>query len=305
MTVEISAFYKFHSLPRYREVQPALLAFLKSAQVKGSVLLAEEGINGTIAAPNGTLARIMEEISKTTGIGPLDYKTSTANEMPFKRMKVRVKKEIVTIGDVRANPNEVVGAYVRPQDWNKLISDPDTIVIDTRNSYEFRIGTFERAIDPDTDHFSEFPDFVRQKLADRKNARIAMFCTGGIRCEKATSFMKNEGFSDVYHLQGGILKYLELVPRAESLWRGDCFVFDERTAVGHGLEVSDVTMCHGCLEPVTVEDRKSPQYEEGVCCPRCSGKLTEAQKRSNRERQRQVELAAARRRKHLGPADAA
>jgi UPF0176 protein len=301
MTVEIASFYKFADLPRYREMQGALLDSLTSAGVKGSILLAEEGLNGTIAAPVGTMTDVISMVSRITEIGPIDCKHATAASMPFKRMKVRLKKEIVTIGNVRANPTEVVGTYVEPQDWNKLIADPETIVIDTRNAYEFRIGTFKNSIDPSTENFSQFPDFVRQQLADKKGARIAMFCTGGIRCEKATSFMKYEGFENVYHLKGGILKYLELIPRDESLWQGDCFVFDERIAVGHGHSATDVSMCFGCLEPVSAHERLSPLYEDGVSCPRCAKKLSDEQKKSNRERQKQVNLAAARQKRHLGP----
>jgi UPF0176 protein len=301
MTVEIAAFYKFSALPRYREIQPALLAALKSASVKGSILLAEEGINGTIAAPVGTMSDVISTVSRIAEMGPIDCKHATTASMPFKRMKVRLKKEIVTLGNVSANPTKVVGTYVEPRDWNKLITDPQTIVIDTRNAYEFRIGTFKNSIDPSTEHFSQFPDFVRQQLVDKKSARIAMFCTGGIRCEKATSFLKTEGFENVYHLKGGILKYLELIPHDESLWQGDCFVFDERIAVGHGLSASDVSMCFGCLEPVSAQDRLSPLYEEGVSCPRCAKKLSDKQKQSNRERQKQVNLAAAQKKRHLGP----
>jgi UPF0176 protein len=301
MTVEIAAFYKFSPLPNYRDFQSAVLAGLKAARARGSVLLAAEGINGTIAAPEGQIEGIIAEISSITGIGSIEFKKSRALDMPFKRTKVRLKKEIVTIGNVRADPNEVVGTYVEPEQWNVLISDPETIVIDTRNSYECRIGTFTGAIDPGTEHFSQFPDYVRKTLSDKKDARIAMFCTGGIRCEKATSFMMNEGFKNVFHLKGGILKYLEVTPPAESLWQGDCFVFDERVAVGHGLNVSDASMCFGCLEPVTAADRLSPLFEEGVCCPRCVGRLTAKQKSSNRERQKQVTLALQRKQRHLGP----
>jgi len=215
-------------------------------------------------------------------------------------MKVRLKKEIVTIGDVKADPNERVGQYVEAQDWNELISAPDVVVIDTRNAYEFGVGTFKGAIDPGTESFGEFPAFVREQLRADPKTRIAMFCTGGIRCEKATSFMLNEGYENVFHLKGGILKYLEVMPKSESLWDGGCFVFDERVAVGHGLEVMDFTICHGCLKPVSPEDRESPLYEEGVCCPACAASLTEVQKSSNRERQRQVNLASKRGAKHLG-----
>ncbi len=301
MSVQIAAFYKFAPLPDFREVQAPLLEKLKSLRVKGSVLLAEEGINGTIAASHNALPVALNAMSEITGISGIERKFSTAQEMPFKRMKVRLKKEIVTIGNVKANPNHMVGEYIEPEDWNRLISDPDVILIDTRNAYEVGIGSFTNAIDPHTDHFSEFPNFVREKLNANKNAKIAMFCTGGIRCEKASSFMKHEGFENVYHLKGGILKYLEVIPPDESLWQGACFVFDERVAVEHGLKISDHSMCHGCLEPVTAEERTMPGYEEGVSCPKCAGKLTPTQLSSNRERQKQFALAQKRGTKHLGP----
>lgn len=300
MGFQVAAFYKFSKLPQFRALQEPLLAALKSLQIKGSVLLAEEGVNGTLAATPDHLAGALRELERITGIAEIECKFSVATEMPFKRMKVRLKKEIVTIGDVSADPTEKVGTYVEPQDWNALINDPDVIVIDARNTYEYRIGSFKRAIDPKTGSFSEFPAFVREKIRD-KNAKVAMFCTGGIRCEKASSFMLHEGFESVYHLKGGILKYLEVVPQSESLWRGECFVFDERVAVGHGLAQGTHTICHGCLMPVSAEDRLSPKYEEGVSCPACADRLSDAQKASNRERQRQVELAIKARRKHLGP----
>jgi len=228
-------------------------------------------------------------------------KFSYSDHMPFRRMKVRLKKEIVTIGNVKANPNEKVGNYVAPQDWNALISDPDVILIDTRNSYEFGVGSFQGAIDPKTESFGEFPKWARENLGGAKGKKIAMFCTGGIRCEKASSFLKHEGFEHVFHLKGGILKYLEEIKPEQSLWNGGCFVFDERVAVGHGLEVQDFSLCHGCMNPVSAEDRLSPKYEQGVCCPGCADVLTQAQKASNRERQRQMMLAKKRGAKHLGP----
>lgn len=300
-TFKIAAFYQFAPLPHYRDLQAPLLAALKEQSICGSVLLAEEGINGTIAGEPGKLDAALLKLSEITGLSGFAPKFSVSDEKPFRRMKVRLKKEIVTIGDVRANPNEKVGTYVEPTDWNALISAPDVIVIDTRNAYEFGVGTFKGALDPHTESFGEFPDWVRSHLADRKNAKIAMFCTGGIRCEKASSFMKHEGFENVFHLKGGILKYLEDVKPEESLWQGGCFVFDERVAVGHGLEVLDFSICHGCLAPVSAADRENPKFEEGVCCPACADQLTESQKASNRERQRQVELAARRGARHLGP----
>ena len=302
MSIRIAALYKFAKLPGFQSMQVPLLSALKELGVKGSILLAPEGVNGTIAARSHQLDLALAKLSDITGLPPLECKFSESETMPFKRMKVRLKKEIVTIGNVAADPNEKVGTYVEPENWNELIADPDVIVIDTRNSYEFGIGTFQRAIDPHTKSFSEFPAFVREKLNASKSAKIAMFCTGGIRCEKASSFMKFEGYENVYHLKGGILKYLEVIPRDTSLWNGSCFVFDERVAVDHGLTVSNHSMCHGCLLPVSAEERASPLYEEGVCCPKCAADLTEKQKASNRERQHQFMLAEKRGQRHLGQA---
>lgn len=303
MSYTAAAFYRFHPLPAYRSLQAPLLQALKDLGAKGSVLLAEEGVNGTIAAEDGTIREAVATIARLTGVPELPVKYSPAHDMPFKRMKVRLKKEIVTIGDVPANPNELVGEYVAPADWNALIADPDVIVLDTRNDYEFRVGTFRRAIDPGIASFSAFPNWVEAHLHNMKGKKIATFCTGGIRCEKATSFMRHAGFEHVYHLKGGILKYLEEVPPEQSLWDGACYVFDERVAVGHGLEQADFTTCHGCLMPVSAEERLSPQYEEGVSCPQCADQLSEVQKASNRERQRQFMLAQQRGTRHLGPVE--
>jgi UPF0176 protein len=301
--IAIAAFYKFMPLPDIAGIRETLLPHLQALGAKGSVLLAEEGVNGTIAATRENLDGAMAAIAKACNSPPLDHKLSYAETLPFLRLKVRLKKEIVTIGNVKANPNERVGEYVEPKDWNALISDPDVLIIDTRNDYEYRVGTFKGAVDPHTESFSQFPDWARQNLANlaNKTTKIAMFCTGGIRCEKASSFLRHEGFENVYHLKGGILKYLEDVPKEQSLWNGACYVFDERVAVGHDLEIADFTTCHGCLEPVSAEERKSSKYEEGVCCPNCADDLTEVQKASNRERQRQFELAQKRGKKHLGP----
>jgi UPF0176 protein len=297
---DVAAFYHFARLPGFREMREPVLALMKREGIRGSVLLAEEGVNGTISGKPEALARALAGLKAITGIEKLDHKLSHAAALPFKRMKVRLKKEIVTIGPVKADPTERVGQYVAPEDWNALISEPGTIVLDTRNSYEYRVGSFANAIDPHTDSFGEFPAFVRETLKADPKAKIAMFCTGGIRCEKASSFMLYEGYENVFHLKGGILKYLEVIPADKSLWQGECYVFDERVSVGHGLVPGDWTICHGCLDPVSAEERGSPLYEEGVCCPACAHKLSEDQKASNRERQRQVEIAAQRGSRHLG-----
>lgn len=300
-STKIAAFYQFSPLSDLASLQSALLTRLHALGIRGSVLLAREGINGTIAGTAESLGLALQAIGEMSGCTALAPKFSFSRGLPFRRMKVRIKKEIVTIGPVKADPNEKVGTYVSAQDWNTLISDPEVILIDTRNAYEFKVGTFKGAIDPGTESFGDFPEFVHERLGNAKHKKIAMFCTGGIRCEKASSFMLNEGFSEVYHLKGGILKYLEDVKPENSLWDGACFVFDERVAVGHQLKIATFTTCHGCLMPVSAEERLSPLYEEGVCCPACVERLTDVQKASNRERQKQVDLAASRGAKHLGP----
>jgi UPF0176 protein len=297
----IATFYRFQELPDPASIRPLLLQDLKSLKVRGSVLLAQEGLNGTISATAESMTAALNAIRNRCGVPHLECKFAKHTQRPFLRLKVKVKKEIVTIGPVACDPQARVGTYVEPRDWNALITEPDVLVIDTRNSYEFGIGTFHGSIDPGTDKFSDFPKWVRSQLANAKHKKIAMFCTGGIRCEKATSFMLSEGFEQVYHLRGGILRYLEEVPPSQSLWQGACFVFDERVAVGHGQQPADVSMCHGCHKPVTAEDRSSPLFEEGVSCPACADKLTDVQKASNRERQKQYELAAKRGVTHLGP----
>jgi UPF0176 protein len=299
----IAAFYRFHRLDDVTSIRDQLLPRLRQLGVKGSVLLAHEGVNGTIAAAPDKLEFAIEAITSLCKLPDLNRKYSHAPALPFLRLKVKLKKEIVTIGNVDANPNEYVGEYVEAENWNALISDPNVIIVDTRNDYEVRIGTFRGAIDPQTEKFSDFPKWVDSNLDNMKGKKVATFCTGGIRCEKATSYMKLKGFEKVYHLRGGILKYLEDVNPEESLWNGACYVFDERVAVGHGLEIADFTTCHGCLEPISAIDRQSTDYEEGVCCPHCAARLTDVQKASNRERQKQFELAQQRGSKHLGPAE--
>jgi UPF0176 protein len=298
---KVVAFYQFAPFPNFAEKQMPLLDLLHAHGIKGTVLIAAEGINGTIAGTPENIDVVLQEISTITGLNDLEPKYSGAKEMPFRRTKVRLKKEIVTIGDVPADPLTKVGKYVEPEDWNALIAEPDVILIDTRNSYEVGVGTFKNAIDPHTESFGEFPTYVREKLKAKPDAKIAMFCTGGIRCEKASSFMMHEGFENVFHLKGGILKYLEKIPQEKSLWEGSCFVFDERVAVGHGLVQSEYSLCHGCMNPVSPMERRSSKYEEGVSCPHCADRLTEAQKTSNRQRQMQMTLAKKKGLKHLGP----
>jgi UPF0176 protein len=238
MNIAVSAFYKFISLPHFKALRPVLLDAARQRSIRGTILLAPEGINGTIAGLPDTLASMMHFIRSMPDFTDLDSKQSHAQDMPFKRMKVRLKKEIVTMGVAGLDPARIVGTYVAPEDWNALISDPEVLVIDTRNSFEFTAGTFRKAVDPGTRSFGEFPAFVARELQGHRDRKIAMFCTGGIRCEKATSFLRDQGFENVFHLQGGILKYLELIPPEQSLWQGSCFVFDEREGLGHGLDIT-------------------------------------------------------------------
>lgn len=294
--VVVAALYHFARLADHIALQAPLQELCDARGVKGSLLLASEGINGTIAGSREGIDAVLGHIRAIPGMAELVHKESGANAMPFRRMKVRLKKEIVTMGVEGIDPLKIVGTYVEPGDWNALIADPDTIVIDTRNDYEVAIGTFQNAVNPQTNTFSEFPGWVENAdvLDDpeaMKDKKIAMFCTGGIRCEKATAFMKEKGFDNVFHLKGGILKYLEEVPEENSLWEGNCFVFDERVSVGHGLRIGDETLCRACRLPLTPEDRASPLYEEGVSCPHCHDERSDADRERYRARHRQM-LAA-------------
>ncbi|MFD1746871.1 rhodanese-related sulfurtransferase [Rhizobium helianthi] len=296
----VAALYHFARFDRYADFRASLQSLCDENGVKGTLLLAREGINGTIAGTDAGIAAVLAYIRAQPEFAALEHKESRASKMPFLRMKVRLKKEIVTMGVEDIDPNRIVGTYVDPKDWNALISDPETIVIDTRNDYETAIGIFKGAVDPKTKTFREFPDWVRNNSGLHNKPKIAMYCTGGIRCEKATAFMKEQGFDEVFHLKGGILKYLEEVPEEESLWEGACFVFDERVSVTHGLKEGDHKLCHACREPLTAEDRASPLFEEGVSCPHCHDKRSEADKERYRQRQRQIALARKRGEKHLG-----
>jgi UPF0176 protein len=287
MAVTVATFYAFHPLPDPAGIREPLRAHLAALGARGIVLLAPEGINATIATA-GDIDAAIAGVERISGIAPLAAKRSVAERMPFRRLKVRIKKEIVTIGDPTVDPRDAVGAYVEPRDWNALIADPEVLVIDTRNSFEHAFGTFDGATDPGTESFGDFPAYVIRTHAADKSRRIAMFCTGGIRCEKATSLLKREGFEHVFHLRGGILRYLDEVPQEESLWRGGCFVFDERVALTHGLRPADVALCLACNAPVDAAERASPLYEEGVACSRCAGSTTPAQKASARARQRHI-----------------
>ncbi|HZV61702.1 MAG TPA: rhodanese-related sulfurtransferase [Methylophilaceae bacterium] len=298
--IVVAALYKFASLPDFKDMQAPLLAQCNEYGIKGTLLLAQEGINGTVAGSRDGIDALLQYLRTDERLADIDHKESFAETMPFYRMKVRLKKEIVTLGVPGIDPNKKVGTYVPPKRWNSLISDPDVLVVDTRNAYEYEIGTFKGAIDPHTETFREFPEFVHKNLDPAKHKKVAMFCTGGIRCEKASAYMLEQGFEEVYHLQGGILKYLEEVPAEESLWEGECFVFDQRVAVKQGLELGDYALCHACRHPISPEDKLSPEYQEGVSCPYCYAQLSEEKRRSAAERQKQVELALQRGDVHLG-----
>ncbi|MEP0391599.1 MAG: rhodanese-related sulfurtransferase [Erythrobacter sp.] len=288
----VAALYCFTPFEDPAAIREPLLAICEEAGTKGTLLLANEGINGTIAGTDNAIGAVLDHIRSIPGCEGTDVKFSYASEAPFHRMKVRLKREIVTMGEPDVDPRESVGRYVAPQDWNDLISDPDTIVIDTRNDYEVAVGTFEGAVDPETTSFREFPKWFRDNRDDllEGKKKVAMFCTGGIRCEKSTSFLRGEGVEDVYHLKGGILKYLETVPEETSKWHGDCFVFDERVTVKHGLEEGDYHLCRACRRPITDEDMEHDHYAEGVSCPYCYDEKSEAQRARYAERQRQREL---------------
>jgi UPF0176 protein len=299
-----AAFYKFVDLPDFEQRRQPLLELCERLNVKGLILLAREGINSTLAGAEADIRAVLAHLRADPAFAELQHKEAWANNPPFRRMKIRVKKEIVTMGVPGISPTHMAGTYVKPQDWNALISDPDVVVIDTRNDYEVELGTFKGAIDPNIGNFSELPSWVDQAQAlearTGKKPKVAMFCTGGIRCEKSTALMRAKGFDEVYHLQGGILKYLETIPPEQSLWEGECFVFDERVSVGHGLQQTSRPLCRCCRQPLPDGATESPLYEEGVSCPRCINKTTELQKSGARERQRQCELAKKRDTAHVG-----
>ena len=306
LPISVAALYKFHPIADCAATRGPLARLCCGLGVKGTLLLAPEGINGTIAGSDAAIARVLDHVRALVGESDLEVKFSRAAAQPFHRMKVRLKREIVTMGEADIDPVRNAGRYVGAHEWNMLINDPGTIVIDTRNDYEVAVGTFRGAINPQTTSFREFPAWFRAErerlLGGGQQPKIAMFCTGGIRCEKATAFVKGLGLDDVYHLQGGILKYLETVAADESLWEGECFVFDQRVAVGHGLKPGTHTLCHACRRPVNEADRQSPLYEEGVSCPACHGERSEEQRAGYRERHRQEGIAIARGTAHVGAA---
>jgi len=297
----VAALYHFTRFADPAVLRPGLSACAAGAGVKGSLLLAHEGINGTIAGPPHGIAAVLAHLRQLPGCDGLRHKQGHAATMPFRRLKVRLKCEIVTMGQPQVDPLAGTGHYVAPADWNALISAPDVAVIDTRNVYETAIGTFAGAVDPQTETFRDFPDWWKANRIRFEGKRIAMFCTGGIRCEKSTNYLLGQGVDQVFHLQGGILQYLEDVPQDQSLWRGECFVFDERVSVGHGLIPGQLVPCRACGHPLTGADRTAPEYEQGVSCPHCADRYSKADRDRFRERQRQIALAAARGDRHLGP----
>lgn len=298
----VAALYKFVEIDDLLSLQSNLYEICEKNNIMGTILIANEGINGTISGKTNEINQTISLLKSDKRFANIEIKYSSTDKQPFHRMKVRLKKEIVTIGLPEINPNKKVGTYVKPEDWNDLISDPNVIVIDTRNKYETKIGSFQNALDPETSSFREFPDWVKKFKSSKENAnkKIAMFCTGGIRCEKASSLMKEEGFEDVYHLQGGILKYLETIDKENSLWNGECFVFDQRVCLTDELEVGSYKMCFACRMPITEEEMQNEKYIEGISCIYCYDKTTKEKKERFGSRQKQILLAKERGEKHLG-----
>jgi len=299
----VAALYRFVPIDQPAALRDPLLGLMTQHGIKGTLLLAPEGINATVAGPRPAIEALVDWLRDDPRFQDLSYKESTCAEMPFARAKVKLKKEIVTMGIEGIDPNRVVGTYVEPQDWNALIRDPDILVIDTRNDYEVEVGTFNRAVNPAISSFREFPAFVDTQLDPARTPRVAMFCTGGIRCEKSTAYLKQRGFDEVYHLRGGILKYLEEVPEADSEWRGECFVFDERVTVDHALRRGHYDQCHACRRPLSADDRQNEHYVPGVSCPRCHAETTATQRERFAEREKQIRMAARRQEAHIGDGD--
>ena len=295
----VATFYRFVTLEDHASLQVPIEACCRTHDIRGIILLAPEGINATISGNREGVMAVIDHLQEDPRLADLTWKESQATRQPFRKMRVRLKREIVTMGVEGIDPAHLTGTYVKPEDWNALISDPDVIVIDTRNDYEVAIGSFQNAIDPEIESFGQLPEWLDDRIDPERQPRVAMFCTGGIRCEKSTALLKQSGVREVYHLEGGILKYLERIPEKESLWTGECFVFDERVAVGHGLEVGDATLCRACRDPIRAADRESDLYREGVSCPRCHDRTTDEQKARFAERQKQVDLARGRGASHL------
>ncbi|PCJ16096.1 MAG: hypothetical protein COB04_11635 [Gammaproteobacteria bacterium] len=298
--VVVSALYRFVALENFSDLREPLLEVMLENQVTGTLLLAKEGINGTIAGTEQGVNAVLAWLKSDPRLASLSHKESYCDVMPFYRTKVKLKKEIVTMGVEDIDPREVVGTYVKPKDWNNLISDPEVLVVDTRNHYEVKIGTFKDALNPETETFREFPQYVSENLDPTKHKKVAMYCTGGIRCEKSTAYLKQQGFDEVYHLEGGILKYLEEVPEQESLWEGECFVFDNRVAVDHSLEKGQYDQCHACRMPITEQEKTSEHYVQGVSCGYCVDQYSDEQRKRFADREKQMQLANQRGEQHLG-----
>jgi UPF0176 protein len=298
--IVVAAMYQFVTVDKPGVLREPLLKMMHDHGLHGTLLLAKEGINGTVAGSREGIDKLLDWLRDTDRFPGLSHKESYCDEMPFLRSKVKLKKEIVTMGIEGIDPKDVVGSYVKPEDWNALIENPDVVLVDTRNDYEVQIGTFKNAVNPETDSFREFPAFIAANLDPAKHKKVAMFCTGGIRCEKSTSYLKSQGFNEVYHLEGGILKYLETIPEAESTWEGECFVFDERVAVDHQLNKGQYDQCNACRMPITEDDKQSEHYLQGVSCPHCYGKTSPEQRERFAERQKQVDLAKTRGEQHIG-----
>lgn len=296
----VCALYKFVSLEDHTEIRQPLTQVMEDNQIRGTLLLASEGINGTVAGSREAINTLLAWFKKDARLADVVYKESINDVQPFNRTKVKLKKEIVTMGVEGIDPLHVVGTYVKPADWNALISDPEVLLVDTRNDYEVEIGTFKHAVNPKTDTFRDFPQYVADNLDPTKHKKVAMYCTGGIRCEKSTAYLIEQGFDEVYHLEGGILKYLEEVAEENSLWEGDCYVFDGRVAVNHQLEKSHYDVCNACRLPITDEDKQSASFEKGVSCPKCINQHSDEQKNRFREREKQVQLANERGETHVG-----
>ncbi len=295
----IAALYHFTRFEDPEDIRGPLQALCEAEGISGTLLLAREGVNGTIAGPRAGIDRVLAHLRSLPGCAGLEHKQSQSEDQPFRRLKIRIKHEIVTMGQPDVDPGARVGHYVAPEDWNDLIRSPDVAVIDTRNDYEVAIGTFEGAVDPGTGSFRDFPAWWDANRERFHNKRIAMFCTGGIRCEKSTNYLLGQGVEEVYHLKGGILKYLEEVPEEETAWEGECFVFDGRVSVGHGLREGAHELCHACRRPILPEDMTRDDYEHGVSCRHCVAETSEDAKARFRERQKQIALAEARGEKHL------
>lgn len=300
MKYVVAALYHFTALKNHQALKEPLLAFCIQNDIKGTLLLAHEGINGTVAGTRTGIDALLGYLRNIPELASLEHKESFASRCPFLRMRVKLKNEIVTMGVPSTDPTNTVGTYVEPKDWNALIEDPEVLLIDTRNDYEVQIGHFKNSINPKTQTFREFPKYVQENLDPSKHQKIAMCCTGGIRCEKATSYLLEQGFKEVYHLKGGILKYLEEIPESESTWKGECFVFDNRVSIKHGLEEGDFDQCYGCRYPISHEEKESPQYKAGVHCPRCYNTRSADQHNRASQRQKQIELSKKWGRKHLG-----